>query len=50
MRPIEQYPDGYWIQRREFAPGKWEPINPSTGKSGPRWDTHVPLSKGYWNK
>ena len=35
MKPTEQYPNGYWVQSREFAPGKFEPINPAAGITCP---------------
>ena len=43
MPPTEQYPDGYWKLEKPMKGGKWQPIDPSTGKPGRRPETHVPF-------
>jgi RHS repeat-associated protein len=48
MKPTEQYPNGYWILEKPMENGGMQPINPSTMRPGPRWDTHIPLPKGWW--
>lgn len=39
-----QYPNGYWkLEKYDPNRGKWQPIDPSTGKPGSRPETHVPF-------
>ena len=42
--PYPNEPFGNWKLEKEYAPGKWQPVNPTTGSPGRRWDTHVPYS------
>ncbi len=41
--PDVNYPNGHWHLEKPLPGGKWQPINPSTGKPGPAPDTHIPL-------
>ena len=43
MGPSVIYPNGYWKLEKPMKDGSWQPINPSTMKPGPEWETHVPL-------
>ncbi|TWI03646.1 RHS repeat-associated protein [Luteimonas cucumeris] len=43
MAPTEQYKNGYWVLEKPMSNGGLQKINPSTGRPGPEWDTHVPL-------
>jgi len=43
MGPNSNYPNGYWRLEKPMGNGGWQGINPSTGKPGPEWETHIPF-------
>jgi RHS repeat-associated protein len=43
MPPNSLYPNGYWRLEKPMGNGGWQGINPSTGKPGPQWETHIPF-------
>ncbi|MDR5835908.1 hypothetical protein [Caballeronia sp. LZ034LL] len=41
--PVPGLQEGYWISVRDG-----QPINPATGGTGTKWDTHIPLPPNSW--